>query len=96
MNISLPDAKGEPGFFLPSVSVLLTQCSLCLSQLSPIADPMLSTSNNSLKALQATMGNSYKCNTEEHIFVSKVLSLNVFSVQVQAFKVDSDRFGSGK
>lgn len=57
-------------------------------------DPILRTSNNSLKALQATMGNSYKCNTEEHIFVSKVLSLNVFSVQVQAFKVDSDRFGS--
>uniref|UniRef100_A0A8C6GKG9 Lysosome-associated membrane glycoprotein 1 n=2 Tax=Mus TaxID=862507 RepID=A0A8C6GKG9_MUSSI len=56
--------------------------------------PTFSISNHSLKALQATVGNSYKCNTEEHIFVSKMLSLNVFSVQVQAFKVDSDRFGS--
>lgn len=64
--------------------------------LSPIAVPTFSISNYSLKALQATVGNSYKCNTEEHIFVSKMLSLNVFSVQVQAFKVDSDRFGSGK
>lgn len=72
-------------FFLKGVQLNITL---------PDIDPVLSTSNNSLKALQATMGNSYKCNTEEHIFVSNVLSLNVFSVQVQAFKVDSDRFGS--
>ncbi|XP_028622206.1 lysosome-associated membrane glycoprotein 1 [Grammomys surdaster] len=51
-------------------------------------------SNSSLRALQATVGNSYKCNTEEHIFVTEELSLNVFSVQVQAFKVESDKFGS--
>lgn len=57
-------------------------------------EPTFSTSNYSLKALQASVGNSYKCNSEEHIFVSKALALNVFSVQVQAFRVESDRFGS--
>lgn len=64
--------------------------------LSPIADPLFHASNSSLRALQATIGNSYKCNTEEHIFVSQAFSLNVFSIQVQAFKVESGRFGSGK
>ena len=63
---------------------------------SHITEPMFSASNSSLKALQATVGNSYKCSTEERIYVSKAFSLNVFSVQVQAFKVESDRFGSGK
>ncbi|XP_051025910.1 lysosome-associated membrane glycoprotein 1 isoform X2 [Acomys russatus] len=57
-------------------------------------DPTFTASNHSLRALQATLGNSYKCNSEEHIFVTKAFSLNVFSVQVQAFKVESNRFGS--
>lgn len=67
-----------------------------LEQTVSIAEPKFSAFNNSLKALQATVGNSYKCNSEEHIFVTKALSLNVFSVQVQAFRVESGRFGSGK
>lgn len=73
-------------FFLQGVQLNMS--------LSDAQDPKLHISNNSLRALQATMGNSYKCNTEEHIFVTEALSLNVFSVQVQAFKVESDRFGS--
>lgn len=57
-------------------------------------DPEFKASNYSLRALQATLGNSYKCNAEEHIFVTNAFSLNVFSVQVQAFKVENGRFGS--
>lgn len=73
-------------FFLQGVQLNMT--------LPDAIDPTFSTSNYSLKALQASVGNSYKCNSEEHIFVSKALALNVFSVQVQAFRVESDRFGS--
>ncbi|XP_051037981.1 lysosome-associated membrane glycoprotein 1 isoform X1 [Phodopus roborovskii] len=73
-------------FFLQEVQLNIT--------LLDAKDPKLFASNQSLRALQATIGNSYKCNTEEHIYVTKEFSLNVFSVQVQAFKVESDRFGS--
>ncbi|XP_054421860.1 lysosome-associated membrane glycoprotein 1 isoform X2 [Pteronotus mesoamericanus] len=51
-------------------------------------------SNNSLRELQATMGNSYKCNAEEHIWVTKAFSVNVFEVWVQAFQVEGNKFGS--
>ncbi|EGW13352.1 lysosome-associated membrane glycoprotein 1 [Cricetulus griseus] len=73
-------------FFLQEVQLNMTLLDANVSSLI--------TSNQSLRALQATVGNSYKCNTEEHIYVTKEFSLNVFSVQVQAFKVESDRFGS--
>lgn len=73
-------------FFLQGVQLNMT--------LPDAKEPTFSTSNYSLKALQASVGNSYKCNSEEHIFVTKSLALNVFSVQVQAFRVESDRFGS--
>ncbi|KAH0505689.1 Lysosome-associated membrane glycoprotein 1 [Microtus ochrogaster] len=51
-------------------------------------------SNHSLRALQATIENSYVYNPEEHIYINKAFSFNVFSIQVQAFTVESDRFGS--
>ncbi|XP_055464403.1 lysosome-associated membrane glycoprotein 1 isoform X1 [Psammomys obesus] len=73
-------------FFLQGVQLTMT--------LPDAIEPTFSASNHSLRALQATVGNSYKCNTEEHIYVTEVFSLNVFSIQVQAFKVESDRFGS--
>ncbi|OBS80469.1 hypothetical protein A6R68_21335 [Neotoma lepida] len=73
-------------FFLQQVQLHMT--------LPDARDPTFSASNHSLRALQATLGNSYKCTTEEHIYISQLFSLNVFSVQVQAFKVESDRFGS--
>nr|XP_045001924.1 lysosome-associated membrane glycoprotein 1 isoform X2 [Jaculus jaculus] len=57
-------------------------------------DPTFRAVNSSLRALQTTIGNSYKCSTEEHIPVTKEFSLNVFSIWVQAFKVEGDRFGS--
>lgn len=56
--------------------------------------PTFQAANDSLRALQATMGNSYKCNAEEHIQVTKAFSLNVFQVWVQAFQVEGDKFGS--
>ncbi|KAK7805731.1 hypothetical protein U0070_010952 [Myodes glareolus] len=73
-------------FFLQEVQLNMT--------LPDAKDPSFHASNSSLRALQATIGNSYKCNTEEHIFVSQAFSLNVFSIQIQAFKVESGRFGS--
>lgn len=57
-------------------------------------DPTFRAANSSLRALQATIGNSYKCSSEEHILVTKAFFLNVFSIQIQAFKVENDRFGS--
>ncbi|XP_033616807.1 lysosome-associated membrane glycoprotein 1 [Fukomys damarensis] len=52
--------------------------------------------NNSLRALQATVGNSYKCTTEERLRVTPSFFLNLFSVQVQAFKVEGNKFGSAE
>nr|KAF6427739.1 lysosomal associated membrane protein 1 [Rousettus aegyptiacus] len=57
-------------------------------------DPTFKAANSSLRALQATMGNSYKCNAEEHIWVTEAFSVNVFKVWVQAFHVEGDKFGS--
>lgn len=42
------------------------------------------------------MGNSYKCSAEERLHITPAFVLNLFSVQVQAFKVEGDRFGSGE
>ncbi|XP_038617827.1 lysosome-associated membrane glycoprotein 1 [Tachyglossus aculeatus] len=49
--------------------------------------------NMSLRALQATVGNSYRCNTEERVQVTKNCSVNIFTVQAQAFKVEGGKFG---
>ncbi|KAM9049925.1 lysosome-associated membrane glycoprotein 1 isoform 2-T2 [Megaptera novaeangliae] len=56
-------------------------------------DPTFKAANNSLRALQATAGNSYKCNAEERVQVTEAAFLNVFRVWVQAFRVDGDKFG---
>ncbi|XP_023593202.1 lysosome-associated membrane glycoprotein 1 isoform X1 [Trichechus manatus latirostris] len=57
-------------------------------------EPTFKAVNSSLRALQATVGNSYRCNAEESIQVTKAFSVNVFKVWVQAFKVEGDKFGS--
>ncbi|XP_043850591.1 lysosome-associated membrane glycoprotein 1 [Dromiciops gliroides] len=57
-------------------------------------EPIFEASNNSLKELQATVGNSYKCNAEENVKVTESFSVNIFRVRVQAFKVEGDKFGS--
>ncbi|XP_003477548.1 lysosome-associated membrane glycoprotein 1 isoform X2 [Cavia porcellus] len=58
--------------------------------------PSFSAANSSLRALQATVGNSYKCSAEERLHITPAFVLNLFSVQVQAFKVEGDRFGSAE
>lgn len=57
-------------------------------------DPAFGAVNSSLKELQATVGNSYKCNAEENVHVTDGFSVNIFRVRVQAFKVEGDKFGS--
>ncbi|XP_027444116.1 lysosome-associated membrane glycoprotein 1 isoform X1 [Zalophus californianus] len=57
-------------------------------------DPTFKAANSSLKALQATIGNSYKCNAEERVQVTEAFSINIFKVWVQAFQVQGDKFGS--
>lgn len=49
-----------------------------------------------MSELRATVGNSYKCSAEENFQVTDKALVNVFNVQVQAFKVDGDKFGAGK
>ncbi|VFV40706.1 lysosome-associated membrane glycoprotein 1 [Lynx pardinus] len=57
-------------------------------------DPTFQADNSSLRALQATIGNSYKCNAEERVEVTEAFSVNIFKVWVQAFQVQGDKFGS--
>ncbi|XP_004450801.1 lysosome-associated membrane glycoprotein 1 isoform X2 [Dasypus novemcinctus] len=57
-------------------------------------EPTFKAGNDSLRALQATIGNSYKCNAEENVQVTKAFSVNIFKVWVQAFKFEGDKFGS--
>ncbi|XP_077199815.1 lysosome-associated membrane glycoprotein 1 [Paroedura picta] len=50
--------------------------------------------NNSLSELKATVGRSFKCVAEETIWVSDTVSVNVFDVQLQAFKFEGNKFGA--
>ena len=70
----------------------------CPRALTPaaLADPTFKAVNNSLRALQAAAGNSYKCNAEERVQVTEAAFLNIFRVWVQAFRVDGDKFGPGE
>ncbi|KAB0343224.1 hypothetical protein FD754_020150 [Muntiacus muntjak] len=56
-------------------------------------DRSFTATNSSLRALQATAGNSYKCNAEQRLQVTSTFSLNMFRVWVQAFRVDGGKFG---
>lgn len=55
---------------------------------------IISVANNSLSALKATIGKSYKCVAEEIIQVSDEAALNIYNVQVQAFKIAGYKFGA--
>ncbi|XP_060089727.1 lysosome-associated membrane glycoprotein 1 [Heteronotia binoei] len=52
--------------------------------------------NNSLSELKATVGKSFKCVAEETIWVSDRAAVNVFDVQIQAFKFEGDKFGAAE
>ncbi|XP_023570944.1 lysosome-associated membrane glycoprotein 1 [Octodon degus] len=73
-------------FFLQEVDLNMT--------VSDAREASFHAANSSLRALQATLGNSYKCSAEEQLRVTPTFFLNLFGVQVQAFKVEGDKFGS--
>ncbi|XP_031814610.1 lysosome-associated membrane glycoprotein 1 [Sarcophilus harrisii] len=73
-------------FFLQGILLNMT--------LSDAKKPSFEAFNYSLKELQASVGNSYKCNAEENVQVTESFSVNIFKVRVQAFKVEGDKFGS--
>ncbi|XP_062982238.1 lysosome-associated membrane glycoprotein 1 [Elgaria multicarinata webbii] len=50
--------------------------------------------NNTLNSLKATVGKSYKCTTEESVWLSNEASVNIFNVQIQAFNISGDKFGA--
>lgn len=91
--MTLPDARGKTAP-APRPACL---CG-CPKALTPaaFAEPTFWATNNSLRALQAAAGNSYKCNAEERVQVTEAFFLNIFRVWVQAFHVDGDRFGPGE
>lgn len=60
------------------------------------AEDNFTASNNSLSALKASVGKSYKCRAEESIWVTKEASVNIFDVQIQAFKIEGGNFGAGE
>lgn len=59
-------------------------------------DPKFEASNNNMSELMASVGNSYKCSSEENLQVSDQALVNIFNVQIQIFKIDGDKFGPGK
>ncbi|XP_026522516.1 lysosome-associated membrane glycoprotein 1 [Notechis scutatus] len=61
---------------------------------SEATEKSISVVNNSLSALKATIGKSYKCVAEEIIQVSDKAALNMYNVQVQAFKIAGFKFGA--
>ncbi|NXC02367.1 LAMP1 protein, partial [Orthonyx spaldingii] len=73
-------------FFLQGVSVRTTLP-------SEAKKPDFEASNNSMSELRASVGNSYKCSSEEALQVTDQAFVNVFNVQIQIFKIDGDKFG---
>ncbi|XP_033368891.1 cullin-4A isoform X5 [Parus major] len=73
-------------FFLQGVNVSTI--------LSPEAkNPEFKASKNNMSELRASVGNSYKCSSEENLQVTDQAFVNVFNVQIQIFKIDGDKFG---
>lgn len=60
---------------------------------SEAKNPAFDASNNSMSELRASVGNSYKCSSEENLQVTDQALVNVFNVQIQVFRIDGDKFG---
>ncbi|XP_023803206.1 lysosome-associated membrane glycoprotein 1, partial [Cyanistes caeruleus] len=73
-------------FFLQGVNV-----TTILS--SEAKNPEFKASKNNMSELRASVGNSYKCSSEENLQVTDQAFVNVFNVQIQIFKIDGDKFG---
>ncbi|XP_034614020.1 lysosome-associated membrane glycoprotein 1 [Trachemys scripta elegans] len=74
-------------FFLHGVDVTTTLP-------SEAKETKLEAVNSSMSELRAKLGNSYKCNAEEKLWVTDHVFVNVFDVQVQVFKIDENKFGA--
>lgn len=73
-------------FFLQGIQLNVT--------LPKAKEPTFHAANTSLKALEASVGNSYKCNAEQQVRVTEAFSLNMYQVWLQAFRIDGGKFGS--
>ncbi|XP_026563158.1 lysosome-associated membrane glycoprotein 1 [Pseudonaja textilis] len=87
-NISLSFAQNSSieKYFLYGINIS--------ANLPEATEKNISVVNNSLSALKATIGKSYKCVAEEIIQVSDKAALNMYNVQVQAFKIAGFKFGA--
>lgn len=87
LNFSFAQNSSTGKFFLRGIDVS--------TQLPPEANTSqpFTVSNHTLSALKASVGKSYKCRAEENIWVRNDTFINIFDVQIQAFKIDGDNFG---
>ncbi|XP_032633727.1 lysosome-associated membrane glycoprotein 1 [Chelonoidis abingdonii] len=74
-------------FFLQGVNVTTTLP-------SEAKETKIDVFNHSMSELRAKLGNSYKCNAEEKLWVTDHVFVNLFDVQVQVFKIDENKFGA--
>lgn len=75
-------------FFLQGVQLAMT--------LPDARDPNFKAANNSLRVLEASLGRSYRCNSEQAVLITPALGLNLFQVWLQAFRVDGGQFGAAE
>ncbi|XP_060039748.1 lysosome-associated membrane glycoprotein 1 [Erinaceus europaeus] len=75
-------------FFLRGVQLTMT--------LPDARDPTFRAANGSLRALEASVGRSYRCNAGQQVRVTAALSLHLSHVWVQAFRVDGGQFGAAE
>lgn len=56
-------------------------------------DPRFDVDSGSLSFLQATTRKSYKCNSKQTLQITDNFSIDTYSLQVQAFDIDGNKFG---
>lgn len=56
-------------------------------------DPRFNVDSGSLSYLQATTRKSYKCNSKQTLQITDNFSIDTYSLQVQAFDIDGNKFG---
>uniref|UniRef100_A0A8C6YG65 Lysosome-associated membrane glycoprotein 1 n=1 Tax=Naja naja TaxID=35670 RepID=A0A8C6YG65_NAJNA len=98
MTVTLNLTSGSTKISLSFAQVSIIQCTALASNLDcfckSFAEKSISVANYSLSALKATIGKSYKCVAEETIQVSDKAFVNMYNVQVQAFKIAGFKFGA--
>ncbi|XP_063809188.1 lysosome-associated membrane glycoprotein 1 [Pseudophryne corroboree] len=56
-------------------------------------DPRFILNHGNLSYLQATTHKSYKCNSKQHLQIASNFAIDTYSLQVQAFDIDENKFG---